>query len=118
VFKEILVMLIEMGYIDLDKFYVDGSNCADAGYGSEENYVKLEELGIAAYVKYPLWHQEVTGELAKKEFRRENWAYDETENSYTCPDNRRVKYVQDQKDITANGYERTVSINYCTLFCK
>ena len=46
------------------------SLCGDAGYGSEENYAYLEKNGIAAYVKYPLWYQEQTGELATKKNKK------------------------------------------------
>ena len=32
--------------------------CADAGYGSEENYEMLENKGVVAYVKYNYFHKE------------------------------------------------------------
>ena len=32
--------------------------CADAGYGSEENYEYMEREGIVAYVKYNYFHKE------------------------------------------------------------
>ena len=32
--------------------------CADAGYGSEENYVYLEEHQLGNYVKYNTFHRE------------------------------------------------------------
>ena len=82
----------------------------DAGYGSEENYAFLEGQGILAYVKYPMWYQEQTGELAKKLFRRENWTYDQESNSYTCPNNRKLPFAYEKTDITDNGYERTVQV--------
>ena len=41
---------------------------ADAGYGSEENYDLLQAKGFTAYVKYPLWYQEHTGQLSKRLF--------------------------------------------------
>lgn len=34
--------------------------CADAGYGSEENYEFMERFGISAYVKYNYFHVEQT----------------------------------------------------------
>jgi transposase len=95
----------------------DTALCADAGYGSEENYAYLEGHGMIAYVKYPMWYQEQTGELAKKIFRRENWTYDKQSNSYTCPNNRKLNFAYQKTDITANGYERTVHI-YQSENCK
>lgn len=35
--------------------------CADAGYGSLLNYRYLKEHGIANYVKYSMWRQDVSG---------------------------------------------------------
>lgn len=95
----------------------DTALCGDAGYGSEENYAYLEGQGMIAYVKYPLWYQEQTGELAKKMFRRENWTYDKESDSYTCPNNRKLNFAYQKIDITANGYERTVHI-YQSENCK
>lgn len=86
---------------------------ADAGYGSEENYADLEKRGILAYVKYPLWYQEHTGELAKKKFRRENWPFDEKENTYTCPNNRKLYFVGNAIDKSDRGYERKVLVYQC-----
>ncbi len=89
------------------------SLCADAGYGSEENYADLERRDIAAYVKYPLWYQEISGELAKKRFRRENWPYDAQRDTYTCPNERTLVFKAEEKRISQNGYEKTVRIYEC-----
>ena len=37
--------------------------CADAGYGSEENYEFMERFGISAYVKYNYFHMEQTKKM-------------------------------------------------------
>jgi transposase len=86
---------------------------ADAGYGSEENYADLERRGIEAYVKYPLWYQEESGELAKKQFRRENWVYDAQSDTYTCPNQRTLVFREETKRISENGYEKTVRLYEC-----
>jgi transposase len=86
---------------------------ADAGYGSEENYADLESRSIEAYVKYPLWHQEVSGELAKKQFRRENWIYDAQSDTYTCPQQRTLIFKEEVKRTSENGYEKTLRIYEC-----
>lgn len=85
----------------------------DAGYGSEENYADLEKRNMIAYVKYPLWYQEQTGELATKKFKRENWVYDQVSDTYTCPNERKLNFAYQKTDITDNGYERTVSVYQC-----
>lgn len=86
---------------------------ADAGYGSEENYADLEGRSIEAYVKYPLWYQEVSGELAKKRFRRENWNYDAQSDTYVCPNGRTLTFKEEAKRTSNNGYEKTVRIYEC-----
>jgi hypothetical protein len=54
---------------------------ADAGYGSEENYVYLEEHGLGNYVKYNTFHREQQKHrdpqlIRKALFRSENFPYD------------------------------------------
>lgn len=90
--------------------------CADAGYGSEENYADLERRQIVAYVKYPLWYQEESGALAKKKFHRENWIYDEVSNTFTCPNDRKLVFTGESKRISENGFER-ILWNYACESC-
>lgn len=49
--------------------------CADAGYGSIENYVHLEDEGIDCYVKYPGWDRDLKG--TRRPFEAESFTYDE-----------------------------------------
>jgi transposase len=86
---------------------------ADAGYGSEENYADLEHRGIEAYVKYPLWYQEESGQLAKKRFRRENWTYDAQSDTYTCPNQQILVFKEETTRTSENGYERTIRLYEC-----
>jgi len=86
---------------------------ADAGYGSEENYAALELRGMNAYVKYPLWYQEQTGQLLKKKFRAENWTFDPIADTYTCPNNRKLIFTEQRQVCSFNGYERTVRLYTC-----
>jgi transposase len=82
----------------------------DAGYGSEENYGLLESKDIKAYMPYPLYRQEQNGELAKKKFRKENWDYDATSDSYTCPNEQKLEFSHEQKSVHGNNYEKVVRI--------
>ena len=86
---------------------------ADAGYGSEENYADLQRRGIIAYVKYPLFYQEQTGEILKSKFRRENFAYDAQNDTFTCPNNRKLKFDHEEKKKTKTGYEKDIRIYLC-----
>lgn len=79
---------------------------ADAGYGSEENYALLEQKGMRAFVKYPLWYKEIKGQLAKQLYRRENWEYEEQGDYFTCPQGKRLNFIEEQTKNTKRGYER------------
>ena len=89
------------------------SATADAGYGSEENYDLLAAKEVNAYVKYPLWYKEKTGQLAKRPFHLSNWAYDATEDIYECPNHRKLKFRETEIRISKNGYERTLRVYEC-----
>lgn len=85
----------------------------DAGYGSEENYADLQRRCMVAYVKYPLFHQEQTGEILKSKFRRENFPYDAQNDTFTCPNNRKLIFDHEEKVKTKTGYEREIRVYQC-----
>lgn len=87
--------------------------CGDAGYGSEENYADLEERKINAYVKYALFYQEQNGDLAKRKFRRENFPYDAQTDEFTCPNNRKLRYIGQKTDKSTTGYKKEWRVYEC-----
>jgi transposase len=87
--------------------------CADAGYGSEENYAMLESMGMGAYVKYPLFDQEQSGELQKKRFRAENFPYDPKSDTFRCPQERKLHFVETFEVVTKNGYRKQMRRYQC-----
>jgi transposase len=87
--------------------------CADAGYGSEENYADLRKRNMEAYVKYALFFQEQSGQLAKRKFRRENFPYDAQKDEFTCPQKRKLRYIGDRTDKSTTGYPKTWRLYVC-----
>lgn len=85
----------------------------DAGYGTEENYVILERMGIEGHLKYPSFHGEVSGALAKDPYRRENFAYDAQTDVFTCPQGRALPFVEERQVCTATGYVKTARLYRC-----
>jgi transposase len=82
---------------------------ADAGYGSEENYVYLEEHRLGNYVKYNTFHREQqkhrNPELIRKAlFRSENLPYDAEKDEFICPANQRLTYRFTGHEKSENGY--------------
>lgn len=57
---------------------------ADAGYGSEENYLNImDEFEKVPLIAYGMYHQEKNKKYKNNLNHRDNWYYDETEDSYT-----------------------------------
>ncbi|MGL5773502.1 MAG: IS1182 family transposase [Bacteroidales bacterium] len=83
--------------------------CADSGYGSEENYERLKQLGIEAYVKYNWFHKEQHRPFLNNPYIPENLFYNEKENYYVCPMGQHMTYIGDHKKMSNNGFESVVS---------
>lgn len=77
---------------------------ADAGYGSEQNYEYLQKKEITAYVKFQNFHFEQTKKFKKNLYRVENLPYDETTDSYLCPNNKRLNYKETVIRKTDGGF--------------
>lgn len=86
---------------------------ADAGYGSEENYAYLEQMGVEGIVKYPLFSKQQKRSWCKQRFRAENWAYDPVRDEYSCPNQQRLTYQGNRVRITDNGYRTTARQYEC-----
>ena len=61
------------------------ATCADAGYGSEENYEWLGQAGIEAYVKYNYFHAEQKKKVTQDAFHRNNLYYNQEQDCYYAP---------------------------------
>ena len=86
---------------------------ADAGYGSEENYVYLEDEGVKGFVKYNTFHQEQKKDRRKSRFLVEMFRYDEEKDEFLCPDGRRMLYHETSRYRSENGYWKEVRIYAC-----
>jgi transposase len=86
---------------------------ADAGYGSEENYAFLEKEKIDSYVKFNYFHQEQKRSFKKNPFHRENLKYDIKTDTYICPNNKRLHFVDENTRATRTGYESVEYIYEC-----
>ncbi len=74
---------------------------ANAGYGSEENYVLLEELNIRAYVKYNYFDKD---RRKKKEQLWNNIYYNKKEACCYCPRDERISCIGTRERKTEHGY--------------
>lgn len=90
----------------------------DAGYGSEENYLFLEEHGLGNFVKYNTFHQDQIRhrkpELIRREsFRSDHFLYDPEQDEYRCPAGERLTFESLKHFQTENGYATERRIYAC-----
>jgi len=78
--------------------------CADAGYGSEENYKMLEEKQVEAYVKYSYFHKEESKKWREDPFRVQNLYYNPEQDCYYCPMGQAMIKLKEGQRKTANGF--------------
>jgi transposase len=90
---------------------------ADAGYGSEENYVYLENQKSVAVIKYNTYHKEKNAKWQADTTKSENWEYNKKEKYYICPNGRKLRYKKTEKRKNDSGYTITVGIYECDS-CK
>ena len=89
----------------------------DAGYGSEENYVYLENRRTVAVVKYNTYRKEKSRKWQEDIFRVDNWEYNRKEKYYICPDGRKLPFRGNAKRKTAAGYPIQIQRYECES-CK
>ena len=90
---------------------------ADAGYGSEENYKYLEDKNIVGIVKYGMFHTEQSKKWKENIWKTDNWAYNEKEKYYQCPNGRRLNYKETEQKKNSSGYQITFDVYECES-CK
>lgn len=89
---------------------------ADAGYGSEENYVLLTRRKIKGYVKHNQFDR--TQRCKDKDwFKSENLEYDKSKDIIYCPIGEPMKNIGMATRRTANGFKQTLT-NYQAGKCK
>ena len=100
---------IEEQYFELPKHIV-----ADAGYGSEANYenilTKRERIPLITYGTY---RKEQQKKFQQDPFQTSNWYYDEAEDTYTCPNGKKLTFEYDSTRRDHAGFERQFKVYQC-----
>ena len=106
-----LIPLLEGMRKHLNREYADVT--ADAGYESEENYTYFEGRDTECYIKPQNYERSKTKKVKSNMALRENMAYDEAADEYTCRNGRKIKatYVGSQR--SKSGFEREVTYYEC-----
>ena len=90
---------------------------ADSGYGSEENYRFMDEIGMEAYVKYNRFHLEQHPRYKPNPSHHDNFHYNADEDYYVCPIGQHMTRIGTAHSKTASGY-RSESARYRAQNCK
>ena len=86
---------------------------ADAGYESEENYKGLITREQVGYIKPQNYEKSKTRKYKKNQFLRENMAYDEVADTYTCPTGSLFTFSHYQTRKSRSGFESKISVYEC-----
>lgn len=90
---------------------------ADAGYGSEENYLyaigEEKEPRFDFLIPYGTYLKEKTRKAKKDMKNARNWVYKEEEDCFVCPNGRKVPFKKYQVKKNKSGYEQSFKIYEC-----
>ncbi len=78
---------------------------ADSAYGSEENYLYLQQEHIQAYVKYNTFYLETRPRHKPNPFAVQHLAYDPQSDVFTCPGGQELHSQSTHHERTQNGFE-------------
>ena len=100
---------IEEQYFELPEHIV-----ADAGYGSEQNYEDiLSNRKKTPLITYNHYLNERKRKFKNDPFQTSNWAYDETSDTYTCPNEKQLTFQYHTTRTDKTGFERQFKIYAC-----
>jgi transposase len=86
---------------------------ADSGYESEENYLYLEGKNQTYYIKPQTYEQWKKKSFKKNISKRENMAYNEEMDEYTCHNGKQLKPVGITHRTSATGYRSEITVYEC-----
>lgn len=87
---------------------------ADAGYASEENYCYvLDETESTPIIPHQGYLKEKKRAHKQNQFHRDNWPYNELDDYYICPNQKRVVFSHYSQRKDRNGFVRNFKIYEC-----
>jgi Transposase and inactivated derivatives len=86
------------------------TSVADAGYGSEENYLYAQDKSMETYIKYNYFHKEQTKKWKNDPFKSSNLYYNSEKDCLYCPMGQEMKKCYETESKTTTGFIQTISI--------
>ncbi len=100
---------IEHHFFELPEYIV-----ADAGYGSEENYEDvLNNRKRTPLITYNTYRKEKKKHFKQDEFQTANWDYHKEDDSFTCPNGKKLTFRYESNRTDRNGFTRAFSVYEC-----
>lgn len=90
--------------------YTPENYMGDSAYGNEENYTLLQKNNITNYLKYNTFHREQKQKRPAQPFRRDNFSYHQSDDSFVCPAGHRLVYRETIERKTQTGFITNVRI--------
>jgi hypothetical protein len=89
----------------------------DAGYGSEQNLVYLEQNEIVGYIKHNQFDRQQNAAIqSKKPFAQEKLHYNKEKDCYICPMGQHMKNIGSVIKTTSTGFKQTITL-YQAINC-
>ena len=85
---------------------------ADAGYGSEENLLRLDESNMNHLIKYAMFDKEQKKGYKQSAKNLANWHYDDKEDSYTHPDGWCYRFHHLKHQKTQTDFQQEIKVYY------
>jgi len=85
----------------------------DSAYGSLTNYTYLAQHQLGNYLKFNTFHKEKTRKYNNNPYLRDNMAYDEEKDEFTCKQGRKLRYKENETRKNTNGQEITYRVYEC-----
>ncbi|HEU6065053.1 TPA: transposase [Streptococcus pneumoniae] len=85
---------------------------ADAGYGSEENLLRLDEKEVNHLIKYAMFDKEQKRGYKQSARNLANWYYDNKEDSYIHPDGWCYRFHHIKQQKTQTDFQQETKVYY------
>ena len=105
----------------MDKFYEQygyypENVCADAGYGSYDNYLYNFQHGIESYIKYPHWEKE-RHNARKDKYKPFRFTFND-QGELICPEGHAMKMISSRRDYRSEHEYPRFRHTYKTPVCQ
>src|SRR5699024_5199433 len=100
---------IEENFFKLPNYIV-----ADAGYGSEQNYEDVtNNRKRTPLITYNQYRKEKKKKYKQDKFRVANWEYNEEDDTFTCPNGKKLTFNYTSNRTDKYGFTRTFKVYEC-----